>query len=153
MFLFIFILDLFLFIGPKPNKANWAFSFDSKQAHWSPNRRPNSKLPRTQTGWPNTSWLFSHVKLDRSHARNVKASEVQGYISDSHTVCSDTDTSLGYSCLLGIWRHASQSLKCLFSSPKNSLQRHGCRFNAHPPGMPVKSIIRSIHTYNNKCSF
>ncbi|PPS01140.1 hypothetical protein GOBAR_AA19518 [Gossypium barbadense] len=45
------------------------------------------------------------------------------------------------SCLLGIWGHASQSLKCFFPSPKNYIQGHGCHFNAHPPGKcPMKFI-------------
>ena len=91
--------------------------------------------------------------MQGDHARNVEASEVQGYISDSNTVCSDTDTSLGYSCLLGIWRHASQSLKCLFSSPKNSLQRHGCHFNAHPPGMPMKIPLLDPFIYITNVHF
>lgn len=76
-----------------------------------------------------------------NHARYVEAPEVQGHILASYPVCADTDTTVRFSCLLGIWRHASQPLQRLFTAPKIPLQRHGCHFNAYPPGTLIYLYI------------
>ena len=91
-----------------------------------------------------------------NHARYVEASEIQGHILTGYSVCSDFDTSLRSSSILGIWWHASQSLQCLCSPPKIFLQRHGCHFNAHPPGTHLYTCIYvyvylylSVHTHTH----
>jgi len=42
-----------------------------------------------------------------NNACDVEASKVQGHIFNGYPICADTDNSIGYSSLLGIWWHAS----------------------------------------------
>lgn len=87
------------------------------------------------------SVLMVGKNLQGNHACDVEATEVQGNILGGDCVCADTDTPISSRRVLGVWRHASESLQCLLPSPKISPQRHGCHPNAHPPGIIIIIIF------------
>lgn len=80
--------------------------------------------------------LLHYCGWQGDHACHVEASKVQGHIPTGDPVCADTYSTICYLCLLGIRRPASQPLQCLFTSPKDPIQRHGCHPHALPSGQP-----------------
>lgn len=77
----------------------------------------------------------------RDHARNVEATEIQGHLSLSNTLCVDSDPPLCISCVLGFWGFAAESFQCFLSPPKISIQGHGSNLDANPPGKILKPHI------------
>ncbi|GMY05485.1 auxin transporter-like protein 5 [Fagus crenata] len=106
-----------------------------------------TKLVLYFTGATNILYTFGGHAVTGDHARNVEASEIQGHILTGYPVCADTDASIRYCCVLGIWRHASQSLQRFCSAPKITIQRHGCHSDAHPPGTLTIPIMH-IHLHH-----
>ena len=86
LYFVLFIVSLLLLL--------YYFSFG--QGPLKPKAKPYSKLPRTQTGRPNTSWLFSHVKvvtrqipctLELSHAEPCTI-DIQRGLTNQNWSCS-----------------------------------------------------------------
>lgn len=136
----------------KQGQSHTKGSLGHPNSNWSPTLPPlswlKSKLYCKQLAkhdqFPLTASHFCWVREIMHAMCNPK--KVKGQILIAYPICVEIESSIRYSCVLGIWRHASLIIPTPLLYSQYHIQRHGCHSNSYSPCIPTICLTH-IHSH------